>query len=407
MSAAQSQEESFCGGGCSGVRVPPARAPTVDEEEEDEAIPEWDVCRGTIKRTPLERLSMVPPAMVRAAGNVVGGTLAAGGYAVGKASTAVLGGQAVDSRPFKAGAKAWMYANGILPEVVYEPLKTADAADAAAGQRNKDDPALTPVLVSNHTCYMDGLILAVEFGAPRIVATSGSKDAPVVGTLMQEMDVIFVDREDSNSRQATLDAINEHCHTWAPGKRPLLVFPEGKTTNGEALLPFKKGAFAAGLPVRPVIMVYTGQWDPACCTYRETEDGEKIEVSGEEWGKQFLGHLVHSVHIRVLAPYEPSAAERADARLYADNVREHMSAALIRVREELRMASWKEAAGRESGGLGYTLGDESRYAAQQAAQRASDAAQRARDMGGGCLGRATPRGFSAPFEGAFEPCTTR
>lgn len=360
-------------------------------KDEDE-IPEWDVCHGPIKRTALERLSMVPPATVRAIGNVVGGTVCASGYLFGKASTVVAGGKAVDSRPFKAGAKAWMYANGILPEVVYEPLNAADSADAAAGQQNKNNPGLTPVIVSNHTCYMDGLILAVEFGAPRIVATAGSQQAPIVGGLMQEMDVIFVDRTDSNSRQTTLDAISDHCKSWAPGSRPLLVFPEGKTSNGEKLLPFKRGAFAAGLPVRPVIMVYTGQWDPACCTYRETEDGEKIEFSGEEWGQQFLGHLVHSVHIRVLAPYEPSSAERADAQAYAENVREHMSEALVRVREELRMASWKEAAGRESGGLGYTLGDESRYAAQ----RASDAATLARNMGGGCLGR-TPRGIPTPL----------
>lgn len=362
MLSAASQEQSHCGDlGMDLRHTPPIDECTADGAEEDL---EWDVCRGTIKRTALERMSMLPPALVRAAGNIVGGTVAASGYAFGKLGSAVGAGKAVDSTPFKTGAKAWMYSNGIFPKVVYEPLGDGNAVpESGCPEKN---PGLTPVLVANHTAYLDGLILAVEFGAPRIVAASGSKGAPIIGDLMREMDVIFVDRSDGNSRQNTLNAIGEHCDGWAPGSRPLLIFPEGKTTNGEALLPFKKGAFMAGLPVRPVIMVYTGQWDPACCTYRETADGEKIEVSAAEWGKQFWGHFVHSVHVRVLAPYEPSVAERADPQLYADNVQAHMSLALSRVREEVRRSSWKEAARRQSGGLGYAPGDGIRCVAQRA-----------------------------------------
>lgn len=41
-----------------------------------------------------------------------------------------------------------------------------------------------------------------------------------------------------------------------PGARPVLLFPEGTTTNGRYLLPFKTGAFLAGLPVKPVVMRY-------------------------------------------------------------------------------------------------------------------------------------------------------
>lgn len=41
-----------------------------------------------------------------------------------------------------------------------------------------------------------------------------------------------------------------------PGARPILLFPEGTTTNGDFLLPFKTGAFLAGLPLRPVVIKY-------------------------------------------------------------------------------------------------------------------------------------------------------
>ena len=42
----------------------------------------------------------------------------------------------------------------------------------------------------------------------------------------------------------------------AEGQRPMLLFPEGTTTNGMFLLPFKSGAFLAGCPLQPVILQY-------------------------------------------------------------------------------------------------------------------------------------------------------
>merc|ERR1712187_775429 len=231
---------------------------------------------------------------------------------------------------------------------------------------NLKDMALTPILVSNHTSYLDGPILAAIFGAPKIVAMSGARKVPVVGKLMEEMDVVFVDRRDSDSRRATLEAITDHSETWKPGSRPLLVFPEGRVSNGESLLPFKKGSFASGVPVRPVIIAYTGNFDPACTTYRMSTDGP-VETSDLEWATQFMGHFIHSVHVRVLPPYLPSDAEQADPSLYAKNCRDYMAAELARVKGELRRNSWKEAAGRSEGGLGYNFGDVGRVALRNVA----------------------------------------
>lgn len=45
---------------------------------------------------------------------------------------------------------------------------------------------------------------------------------------------------------------------WARGWRgnPLLLFPEGTTSNGSCLLRFKTGVFASGVPVYPVTVKY-------------------------------------------------------------------------------------------------------------------------------------------------------
>ena len=53
----------------------------------------------------------------------------------------------------------------------------------------------------------------------------------------------------------------------AGDQRPMLLFPEGTTTNGRYLLPFKSGAFLAGYPVQPVILHYqqAGPLHPSPC----------------------------------------------------------------------------------------------------------------------------------------------
>jgi hypothetical protein len=44
--------------------------------------------------------------------------------------------------------------------------------------------------------------------------------------------------------------------TWAPTGPRLPPPPQGTTSNGKCLLPFKTGAFLAGLPVQPIILKY-------------------------------------------------------------------------------------------------------------------------------------------------------
>merc|ERR1719498_1356800 len=127
-------------------------------------------------------------------------------------------------------------------------------------------------------------------------------------------------------------------------------------TNGQALAPFKKGAFVSGVPVRPVVLVYTGHFDPANATFKETEDGLK-KISDAEWCAKFLGTFVHSLHVRVLPPYCPSGAEASDPVLYTSNFEKFMAEALVRIRDEVHEKSWKAFAGRTDGGENYKFGD--------------------------------------------------
>lgn len=330
-------------------------------------VPEWDVAMGPRKEG-AQRWGMFLPTMLRLATNIVGGTGAAVGYTIGKCGEIVGCGKAIDSPAFQAGFTGWMWSNGIFPEVEYEPLGDAVSSRlmnelGASSPPSAEDMSLTPLVVSNHVSSLDGLILAATFGAPRVVAMAKCRRIPVLGGLMEQMDTVFVDPRDADSRQKTADAILGHCAGWQSGQRPLLVFPEGTMTNGQGLVDFKKGAFLAGVPVRPVVLVYTGHFDPASTSYKMTKDGPR-KVGPLEWGRQFYGHYIHSVHVRVLPPYFPSEEEQTQPDLYARRCQAYVAEELARVRQDLHQRSWKHAAGREDGGLAYQLGDETRAASR-------------------------------------------
>jgi 1-acyl-sn-glycerol-3-phosphate acyltransferase len=318
-------------------------------EDEQELPAAWNV-KKRIKTGVVKEMKMLLPTVARVATNILGGTLATSGYVVGKAGEAVGLGKATDSLAFQTAFKAWMHLNGIFPTVQYETLSS---------QASESSMSLTPIIVANHVSYLDGMILAALFGAPKIVAKAEARNTPIMGKLLEEMETVFVDRGSENSRQTTLNAIEEHCRAWVEGSRPLLIFPEGTTTNGESPLQFKKGAFAPGVPVRPVLLVYTGHWDPSNTSHRETASGIE-ETSDGEWAKEFLGNFLHQLHVRVLPAYIPSDSEAANPELYAQNCHDYMSRELARVKVELHNNSWKEVSGRTHGGLGYKFGDVTR-----------------------------------------------
>ncbi|CAK0906792.1 unnamed protein product [Prorocentrum cordatum] len=169
--------------------MPSAPRAAVEPREDQHDDRSWDVTHGPRKETALERFSMVLPAVTRVATNVVGGALVGGGYAMGKVGERFTGCKAVDSASFRSGVQSWMWSNGIVPSVVYEPLGEAGARAAswygteAAGA---EDVRQAPLLVSNHTSYLDGLVLAACLGFPRVVAMAGTRKVPIVGRLMED-----------------------------------------------------------------------------------------------------------------------------------------------------------------------------------------------------------------------------
>ena len=110
-------------------------------------------------------------------------------------------------------------------------------------------------LAPNHLSYIDGFAMAATF--PLIfVSKSDLKSWPLIGWMTQLSGTIFIDR---SRRNHLVDSIREMAVTLAQGTH-VLFFPEGTTTNGEAMLAFKSTFFDApvqtGATVVPVSIVY-------------------------------------------------------------------------------------------------------------------------------------------------------
>jgi lyso-ornithine lipid O-acyltransferase len=111
------------------------------------------------------------------------------------------------------------------------------------------------VLVANHVSWLDPLVVASLLPCVPISKLDLAK-WPVVGGLARELGVVFVARGDATSGLRVLRSAEA---ALADGL-PVLNFPEGTTTTGETVLPFRKGLFgmarALGIPIVPVAIAY-------------------------------------------------------------------------------------------------------------------------------------------------------
>jgi 1-acyl-sn-glycerol-3-phosphate acyltransferase len=105
------------------------------------------------------------------------------------------------------------------------------------------------LVVANHCSPLDIIALLSHFGGC-VLSRADLEHWPLLGEAASKGETIFVDRDDPHSG---VKAIREIRRRLRDG-RTVIVFPEGKTSEGDEVLPFLGGAFAAatGLEVELV-----------------------------------------------------------------------------------------------------------------------------------------------------------
>ncbi|KAL3505275.1 hypothetical protein ACH5RR_035116 [Cinchona calisaya] len=179
------------------------------------------------------------------------------------------------------------------------------------------DSARPGVIVSNHVSYLD-ILYHMSSSFPSFVAKRSVAKLPLVGLISKCLGCVYVQRESKSSDfKGVSGIVNERIKEAHQNKSApmMMLFPEGTTTNGDFLLPFKTGAFLAKTPVLPVILRYPYQrfspaWD---------------SISGARHVFFLLCQFVNYMEVTKLPVYYPSQQEKDDPRLYAENVRRLMA----------------------------------------------------------------------------------
>lgn len=202
----------------------------------------------------------------------------------------------------------------------YRDIELPDQNKSSSQNEGKDqseEPERLGAIISNHVSYLD-ILYHMSASFPSFVAKRSVAKLPLVGLISKCLGCVYVQRESKSSDFKGVSGIvtervkESHENSSAP---MMMLFPEGTTTNGDFLLPFKTGAFLATAPVRPVILRYPYQrfspaWD---------------SISGALHVFYLFCQFINHMEAVWLPVYYPSQEEKDDPKLYASNVRQLMA----------------------------------------------------------------------------------
>ncbi|TXG52269.1 hypothetical protein EZV62_021438 [Acer yangbiense] len=200
---------------------------------------------------------------------------------------------------------------------ISETYRIPNSQDKSEAKNQTEEPERPGAIISNHVSYLD-ILYHMSSSFSSFVAKRSVAKLPLVGLISKCLGCVYVQRESKSSdfkgvSGVVTDRVKEaHQDKSAP---LMMLFPEGTTTNGDFLLPFKTGAFLARVPVLPVILRYpykrfSPAWD---------------SIAGARHVLLLLCQFVNHMEVTRLPVYNPSQQEKDDPKLYAENVRRLMA----------------------------------------------------------------------------------
>lgn len=162
------------------------------------------------------------------------------------------------------------------------------------------------LIVSNHISWMDIPLIRHLFPA-QFIAKEEISLWPVIGAGAKRAGTLFISREKLSSLHATLDQV---CRSFGQGES-VVLFPEGTTTTGEGLLPFRSGLFQSslrtGIPILPLALRYT--------TLTGHSNSAVAYTGGESFGRSFwrtLGEPRIMARLSLCQPIFPGKKSRKE-----------------------------------------------------------------------------------------------
>ncbi len=134
------------------------------------------------------------------------------------------------------------------------------------------------LLVANHVSWIDVFVIA-SVGNPIFVCKSDVRRWPVIGWLCARNETVFIDRR---SRRDASRVSSEIADRLAGGAL-VAVFPEGTSTDGAGVLPFRSALLQAAVEARSLVL-------PAALRYLD-QDGSRTAAPAYSGDISFLGSL--------------------------------------------------------------------------------------------------------------------
>jgi 1-acyl-sn-glycerol-3-phosphate acyltransferase len=126
-------------------------------------------------------------------------------------------------------------------------------------------PTAPFLLASNHISWVD--IHAINAFQPiRFVAKSEVEGWPVFGWMAKQLGTIFINRNNSRHGKYIANEVAKALKTQS-----VCIFPEGTSTVGETVLPFKPNLFEAAVIAQVPVYSLT-------ISYKSTESGERSDI---------------------------------------------------------------------------------------------------------------------------------
>lgn len=174
------------------------------------------------------------------------------------------------------------------------------------------------IFVANHVSYVDAPVLA-SLAPCTVIAKGEVRRWPILGAGAAALGALFVERGDAWSGAL---ALRQSARALAAGVS-VLGFPEGTTSSGEDVLPFRRGLFGlarlTGVPVVPIAIHYSST---------------ELRWYGDSW---FLPHYLRTamrpsslVQVRIGRAIKPAAFHSPED--LAHRVRSSVRSMLWRVR---------------------------------------------------------------------------
>ncbi len=164
-------------------------------------------------------------------------------------------------------------------------------------QRRGDQLRRDVLYIVNHVSWLDILILGGQSGCA-FVAKADMDNWPLLGWMARLNNTVYVRRDKRLDAAAQRDAIQNALLS----QQAVALFPEGTTSNGLELLPFRSSLFASvspppeGIAIQPVAIDYGAQAQEIAWVDEEPVGQNALRVMGRK------GRMAVTLHF--LAPLD-------------------------------------------------------------------------------------------------------